>query len=76
MLTMVSFCKSRPIDGGGLADFVPFKREWVRQVDFGLRALPSDVQVMKEFLKKDYPHVQLRQAVFHPRDYALEYKII
>jgi len=76
MLTMVSFCKSRPIDGGGRADFVSFERQWVKQVDFDLRALPNDVQVMKEFLKKEYPHVQLRQAVFHPRDYALEYKII
>ncbi len=74
MLTMPAFCQSKPIIGNGRADFISFKKEWVKFVDFGLRALSSDVQAMKVLLQREYRNVQIRKAVFHRSDYALEYE--
>lgn len=74
MISAVTFCERRTIENGGQADFIPFKREWVKHVDFGLRASSNDIQTMKELLKKEFPDVQLRRAVYHRNDYALDYQ--
>jgi Protein of unknown function (DUF2971) len=74
MLAAVPFCVNKPIEGGRHADFVPFKREWVKYVDAGVRASAKEIQAMKEFLQKEYPNVQFRKAVFHPSEFALEYQ--
>jgi hypothetical protein len=76
MLTNVTVCAKKPIESGKSADFISFKREWVNHVDFGLRVAPAEIQTMKDFLKKEYPHVHPRQATFHSKDYAVEYKLI
>lgn len=76
MLAASPFCIKKPIEGGGQADFISFKKEWVKNVDFGVRATPIEIQTMKEFLQKEYPNVTLRKAIFHPTDYALEYETV
>jgi hypothetical protein len=76
MLTAVHLCKNKPLEKGGNADFISFEKDWVKHVDFGVRATPNEIQAMKEFLQKEYPSVPLRKAVFHRSDYALEYQIM
>jgi hypothetical protein len=76
MLTEVHLCKNKPLEKGGNADFISFEKDWVKHVDFGVRATPNEIQAMKEFLQKEYPSVPLRKAVFHRSDYALEYQIM
>jgi hypothetical protein len=76
MLTPPVLCQKKSIEGGTTADFIPFKREWVKHVDLGLRAPENDIQAIKVFLQQEYPHVQLRKTVIHPTDYALEYEIV
>jgi hypothetical protein len=74
LITSPKFCVSKQLQTGETADFFPFKREWVKCVDFGVRTASEEIQTMQELLRKAYPNVQLRKAVFHPSDYALEYE--
>jgi len=74
LITSPKFCVSKQLQTGETADFFPFKREWVKCVDFGVRTASKEIQTMQELLRKAYPNVQLRKAVFHPSDYALEYE--
>ena len=76
MLAILQLCETKKLDHGGYAEFVSFKKEWVKHVDMGLRASPDEIQKTKEFLKKEYPHITLRKAVFHRTDYALEYQTV
>ena len=74
MITTKEFCLPKKLPNGERGDFLPFQREWVKHVDVGVRSSPQEIKAMKEFLGKEYPNVQLRQADFHPTDYALDYK--
>lgn len=75
MLASPKFCTRKQLQNSEFADFVPFKKEWVRHVDMGVRASQKDIQAMKEFLLREYPTVQLRLSSFHSTDYALEYRV-
>jgi hypothetical protein len=74
LITSPRLCVCKQLQTGEPADFFPFKREWVKCVDFGVRTSLKEIQTMEEFLQKEYPNVQLRKAVFHPSDYALDYE--
>jgi hypothetical protein len=76
LMTSPQFCVQKQLQNSKHADFFPFKPEWVKCVDFGVRASSQEIQKMKEFLQKEYPNVQLRKAIFHPSDYVLEYQAI
>jgi hypothetical protein len=76
MVTSPQLCVKRPVQNGADADFIGFKKEWVKYVDVGLRASQQEIQTMKQLLGKEYPEVQLRRAVLHATDYALDYESI
>lgn len=73
MITHPKVCLRKQLQNREYADFISFKKEWVKYVDVGVRFSPEDIQAMKEFLQREYPNIRLRKAVFHPTDYALEY---
>ena len=76
LITVPDFCELKLVQNNEPAHFFRFKRDWVKFVDFGVRTSTKEIQIMKEFLQKEYPSVQLRKAVFHSTDYALKYQAV
>ncbi len=69
-------CEARTMRDSSVEHFLPFNREWVKSIDFGVRCTPAEIQQLVDLLKNDYPNVIRRKAVFHETEYALEYKVI
>ena len=59
-----------------VAEFIEFKREWVRFVDFGVYCPKSESQPIINLLNTQYPEAVARQTEMHKTDYALEYRPI
>ncbi len=57
-------------------EFLDFKPEWVKSIDFGVRCPQAEIEKVLGLLKTDYPKIVRRRAVFHKTEYALEYKAI
>jgi hypothetical protein len=76
LLTHPDFCEKRIMTDSKTECFLPFNREWVKTIDFGVRCPNSEVESILNLLKDDYPKVVKRKAKFHKTEYALEYQQI
>jgi hypothetical protein len=56
--------------------FLEFKRDWVREVDFGALCPESEIRPIIDLLRRDYPEVTASRACFHETEYALQYNRI
>ncbi|GEM_PF-3659985 len=58
--------------------YCPIESNQVLAVDFGLNCKESEISKIVNLIKnrKDYNHVKLRRAAYHPTDYALQYEAI
>jgi len=69
-------CKSDLLEDGSRASFLTFETNVISRVDFGLLMEPDEEDECIELLNKDYPHVEVYKAKYHPTEYRLDYQPI
>ena len=67
-------CVHESDQDGVTRSFMPFAREIIKGIDFGIRCPQLEMNKIVALCKKEYPGVELRKAVHHESDFAIEYK--
>ncbi len=76
LLTHPTLCIKKLLDDGSIGHLMPFERNWVKHVDFGLRCTKSNIDELVGLLAKEYPWVSPRKATCHHSEYSMEYTLI
>lgn len=72
LITAPEACEEQ-IHGGQKMDMFRFAPDSLRFIDFGAKISPNDKVRITEVAKAKYPNAIIRQATFHPSEFALEY---
>lgn len=73
LFVQLNQCVQENIDGQNMT-FFPFNGLTISSVDFGLKCPSVEKNKIIELLKKDYPSVSIREAVFHKTEFLLNYQ--
>lgn len=65
-------CRRRMIDGQP-REFLPFAKDWIRFVDFGVNCSSEYVSKVVKLVSAAYPKAACRRAIHHKTDFALDY---
>ena len=73
LMTTPPLCEPGTAENAGKL-FIPFKREWVKRVDFGARTDSERMQAIVDLVRIEIPGAVINRARYHKSDYSLEYE--